>query len=271
MSASIIIILVGCGVFANFMSALFGIGGGVLMVPLLMTIFPDFSMQMVAAISLSIVIGTALINLTYFIRQKIAVSIKGLLLWSLGMIIGVQAGFELSFLLSSFGIIVIFSATMLILAVKTFYKLRRSSGGRAEAETEVNRRDLLKGFAFCSMGGVIAGITGIGGGSIMAPLINQLSFVRHHQVAVYTNYMMVLGGLGSLYGYLTRDCPLMLANTLQIGYVNFSIIGIVLAGSFGASFISMRLRGLLKPRLSDLLLGCLLIFIAGYVVCVYLM
>ena len=33
----------------NIMSAIFGIGGGVLMVPILYTLFPQFPLQMIAA------------------------------------------------------------------------------------------------------------------------------------------------------------------------------------------------------------------------------
>ncbi|WP_281758310.1 sulfite exporter TauE/SafE family protein [Succinatimonas hippei] len=269
MSFATICFLLGCGVFTNLMSALFGIGGGVLMVPLLMTVFPQFSMQMVAATSLSIVIGSALINLTYFIRQKIAISYKGLVLWSAGMIIGVQGGFELSFIFHPNVIVGIFIVTMLILAVKTFLKLKKSY--QVKEEVKVNAKDLAKGTLFCTLGGFIAGITGIGGGSIMSPLVNQLSFVKQHQVAVYTNYMMVIGGVGSMIGYLSKPCKLMLENTFQVGYVNFTLVGIVIVGSFITSFVSMRLRGKLKRKLADLLLGLILLFVAGYTLVVYLL
>ena len=269
MSVAIICFLLGCGVFANIMSALFGIGGGVLMVPLLMTMFPQFSIQMVAATSLSIVVSTALINLVYFIKQKIAISYKGLILWSVGMIIGVQLGFELSFKFPPYLIVGVFFVTMIILSVKTFLKIKKRV--LPKEDIKVNAKDLSIGTCFCTLGGFIAGITGIGGGSIMAPLINQLSFVKQHQVAVYTNYMMVLGGLGSMYGYLTKPCEKMLENTFQIGYVNFTVIGIVILASFLTSFVSMRLRGKIKRKTADLLLGMILLFVAGYTLAVYLL
>lgn len=43
-----ILILTMCGIVVNMTSALFGIGGGVLMVPILRTLFPEFPMQVVA-------------------------------------------------------------------------------------------------------------------------------------------------------------------------------------------------------------------------------
>ena len=49
MSLQLILILILCGVMTNIMSAIFGIGGGVLMVPILYTLFPQFPLQMIAA------------------------------------------------------------------------------------------------------------------------------------------------------------------------------------------------------------------------------
>ena len=256
-----IAVLIFCGMFSNVMSAIFGIGGGVLMVPILMTVFTDFPIQMVAATSLSIVIGTALINLAYFIRQKIKVSLLSTLLWSLGMIVGVQLGFYASFYMHENIIVGVFVATMLILSVKTFIASKKPA---KESISAVGVRDLTVGSLFTTGGGFIAGLTGIGGGSIMAPLIKQLPCVHPSQVAIYSNYMMVLGGIGSMYGYLIKECPYIMVNTYQIGYINFTIIGIVVLSSFVTSFFSMKLRKILSKRVTDLALGFILLFIGIY-------
>lgn len=329
MNIEIILTLIGCGIFSNMMSALFGIGGGVLMVPILMTILPQLSIQQVAATSLSIVIGTAIINLSYFLRQKIKISFKSLGLWSIGMIVGVQAGFELSFLLPKLVIIGVFVTAMTFLSFKTFMlffkpdkqskatttkrsddsiaKIQAHGSESATKEQAQNaesatakvqapstqkvtplhpqqvtaasaslpqvkkqpqsNKDHWVGSIFCSLGGAIAGLTGIGGGSILAPIISQLKSVEHQQVAVYTNYMMIIGGLGSMYSYLTKSTPNLFEGTWQVGYINFSLIGIVLASSFCTSFFSMRLRHILKARTANLILACLLAFIAVYTLC----
>lgn len=98
MSLQLILILILCGVMTNIMSAIFGIGGGVLMVPILYTLFPQFPLQMIAATSLTIVMGSSFINLIYFYKQKVSINYKAMLIWSMGMIIGVQLGFESSFM-----------------------------------------------------------------------------------------------------------------------------------------------------------------------------
>ncbi|WP_101774904.1 sulfite exporter TauE/SafE family protein [Pasteurella oralis] len=264
MDLQLIIILIFCGMLTNLMSAIFGIGGGVLMVPILYTLFPDFPLQMVAATSLTIVIGSALINLTYFYKQKIQINIKSMLLWSLGMIIGVQLGFEASFHLHDNIIIGVFVITLSLLALRTIFH-------KAVVDnTTVTSNDSLKGAILCLFGGSVAGMTGIGGGSIMAPLIGQLRSVKPYQIAPYTNYMMVIGGLGSLYGYLSKTPPFHLDYGWQIGYVNFSVVTLVVLSSFVTSFLSMKIRGILKPDLARKLLGFILLVIAAYMLIVHL-
>lgn len=261
MTITTLVILIICGVIVNMMSALFGIGGGVLMVPMLRTLFPALPIQVVAACSLTIVMGSALINLLFFRRQAIPISKKNVVLWSLGMIVGVQIGFELSFLFSDRLITAIFMLTLFTLALKTLFH-RPSPHTNDLAPFAEN----LKGITACGFGGLVAGITGIGGGSIMAPLVAQIRSVSPKQVAVYTNYMMIFGGIGNLYGYLSRPFPFAAPEVArwQIGYVNVAIVGTVIAASLLTARFSMRLRNRLSPERTTKLLGLILFGIAGY-------
>lgn len=193
------------------------------MMPILHSLFPELPLQVISACSLTIVIGSATINLCLFHHQQIKINRKNVLIWSLAMMLGVQIGFELSFLFSDNSIIAIFILTLLTLSFKTLFHKPRVKPKPKEAVSNAT---------MCSLGGLIAGITGIGGGSIMAPIVTQIRSVSPKQVAVYTNYMMVIGGIGNLYGYLSR--PFVLNSTLatwQIGYVNFAIVGIVVMSS----------------------------------------
>lgn len=260
MDVSLILTLVACGVITNMMSAIFGIGGGVLMVPIFLTLFPQFPIQMVAATSLSIVIGTACINLVNFVRLHIPLSYRSLILWSLGMIVGVQLGFELSFYVPRHYIVGFFVLTMLALSLKTFLK----RGGPEPDCAQPSVKENARGVAFCTVGGSIAGFTGIGGGSIMAPLINQLNFVSKKQVPVYTNYMMVIGGLGSMYGYITKPIDFNAEGMWQLGYINLTVVMTVVAASFVTSFFSIRISRLLSPRVANILLGLILLGIGVY-------
>lgn len=260
MALSIIFILLICGIFTNMVSAIFGIGGGVLMVPILRTLFPALPLQIIAATSLTIVMCTATINLLFFLRQHIAIDYTNMLLWSIAMIVGVQIGFELSFYFSSLVISLVFTISLSALALKTLFTSARPEN----ASIKMTALERTKGSLCCCAGGLIAGITGIGGGSILAPLVGQLKGVKTQQIAVYTNYMMIIGGIGNLYGYLTREVLFDINLSGQFGYVNFLIVGLVTLGSFAMSFFSMRLRGLMNPTLTRKLLATILLLIAAY-------
>ncbi|QIM67339.1 hypothetical protein A4G16_08130 [Mannheimia granulomatis] len=262
MTLSVISILIVCGLLVNVMSALFGIGGGVLMVPILRTLFPELPLQVIAACSLTIVMGSACINLIRFRQEKEQINKSNLIFWSFGMIAGVQIGFELSFLLSDFVITAIFSSTLALLALRSLFQKHRNTD---YIQTK-KLKDLSYGMASCGFGGFIAGITGIGGGSIMAPLVAQIRSVQPKQIAIYTNYMMVFGGIGNLFGYLSRDLDKTLYNlpSWQVGYVNFSIVGIVIISSFCTGFMTQRLREHLSTEIINKSLSTLLFFIAIY-------
>ncbi|MCK3655612.1 hypothetical protein A4G19_07575 [Pasteurellaceae bacterium Macca] len=256
--------LILSGIVINVMSALFGIGGGVLLVPILRTLFPQMPIQMIAATSLTIVMSTSLINLILLRYQKIHIDLKSLLFWSIGMIFGVQLGFELSFLLAEQYIIAVFVFTLLILALRTFFSRHQEKINSDESAG----KDRYQGMFFCSLGGFVAGITGIGGGSILAPLVNQLKSVKREQVAVYTNAMMFLGGIGNLFGYIIRPLPpeYQQIEMWHIGYINLTIVGIVVLASLLMSPISMQLRGKINAKWSNLLLGWILLAIGCYMV-----
>ena len=256
MSLQLIFILILCGVMTNIMSAIFGIGGGVLMVPILYTLFPQFPLQMIAATSLTIVMGSSFINLIYFYKQKVSI-----LIWSVGMIIGVQLGFESSFYIPDIAIISVFVITLSLLAIRTIFSKETAITQQSTAD------EMIKGIGLSTVGGFIAGMTGIGGGSIMAPLIGQLKSVKAHQIAPYTNAMMFIGGLGSLYGYLSKSSPHHFG--WQIGYVNFSIVIIVVLSAFVTGFFSMKIRGKLSPHLVKKLLGIILLVISAYMLLIH--
>ena len=256
MSLQLILILILCGVMTNIMSAIFGIGGGVLMVPILYTLFPQFPLQMIAATSLTIVMGSSFINLIYFYKQKVSINYKAMLIWSVGMIIG-----ELSFYVPDIAIISVFVITLSLLAIRTIFS--KESGMNQQTTAD----ETIKGMGLSTFGGFIAGMTGIGGGSIMAPLIGQLKSVKAHQIAPYTNAMMFIGGLGSLYGYLSKSSPHHFG--WQIGYVNFSIVIIVVLSAFITGFFSMKIRGKLSPHLVKKLLGIILLVISAYMLLIH--
>lgn len=253
-------ILVLCGFLTNILSAIFGVGGGIIVVPVLRQLFPEAPVQSIAATSLMVVMLGSLINIILFRRVKIEINVKKLSIWCLAMLAGVQAGFFLSFLLPDKLIMLGFAVTLILLALKTMLRARRF-------QADPNKPDTLLGTFLCTVGGMIAGMTGLGGGSVLAPLISQLPSISSKQLAVYTNWMMFIGGFGSMWSYLTLNMP-DTAHAMakwQVGYVNFYVVSIIFVSSLFMSRFSMQLRGILSETMARKLFSGLLVFIATFI------
>lgn len=255
-----IIILILCGFLTNILSAIFGVGGGIIVVPVLRMLFPEAPVQSIAATSLMVVMLGSFINILMFRQVKSEINIKKLAIWCIAMLIGVQSGFFLGFFISDKAIMLGFAIVLFLLAIKTIF------GGYRLAPKE-NKPDTLLGVFLCTIGGMIAGVTGLGGGSVLAPLISQLPSISSRQIAVYTNWMMFIGGFGSMWSYLTIDMdPSAQAMAKwQVGYVNFYIVSIIFVSALLISRFSMQLRGILSENLSRIIFAGLLVVIALFI------
>lgn len=257
---TVIFILIFCGLLTNILSAIFGVGGGIIIVPVLRQLFPDAPVQSIAATSLMVVMLGSLVNILLFRRYKADVNLKKMVIWCIAMIFGVQVGVYLSFLLPDKIIMLGFSATLILLALRTLLV-------KPQHKDITHSSDTVLGSFLCTLGGAIAGITGLGGGSVLAPLISQLPSVRTSQIAVYTNWMMFIGGLGSMWSYLTlvMPAPEHAMAKWQFGYVNFYVVAIIFCSSLAMSCFSMHLRGILSVSLSKKLFSALLVSISIFI------
>lgn len=242
MTVWMIAALCGCGLATSLLSALFGVGGSILLVPVLHLLFPECTVQVLAATSLTVVMLSALINVCAFWRQGIRLNTQLLVLWSLGMATGMQAGVYVSFLLSDKMLLMLFALVLVGLALRCGFSRQTTI---EDAQPDSRTRSV--GMLLCTAGGAVAGLTGLGGGSVLAPLMSQLSGIPRQHIAVYCNWMMLFGSAGTVVSYLYHTAPdtgaLPLA--MQFGYVNMAIVAVIFLCTLAFQPVSMRLRTLL--------------------------
>ncbi|MFP5849764.1 sulfite exporter TauE/SafE family protein [Salmonella sp. 741265066_PST] len=236
MTAWMIVALCGCGMATSLLSALFGVGGSILLVPVLHLLFPQCAVQVLAATSLTVVMLSALINVFAFWRQGIRLNTRLLILWSLGMATGMQAGVYASLLLSDRVLLVLFALVLVGLALRCGYSRQTTL-----KNVQSDNRTRSAGMLLCTAGGAVAGLTGLGGGSVLAPLMSQLSGIPRQHIAVYCNWMMLFGS----YLYHTAPDTGALPPATQFGYVNMAIVAVIFLCTLAFQPISMRLRTLL--------------------------
>ena len=178
------IVLVLAGVCVGVLSGMLGIGGGVVMVPMLRLFF-GIDAYMVTATSLFAIIPTSISGAVTHLRAKtcipklgLALGIGGAITSSLGVYLASISPAWLIMVVAA--IIVAYSAyTMLRKAIKmgASGKPKPASAGAAktqhagEDEFVVTSRRLLGGLGIGVIAGLASGYVGVGGGFVMVPLM----------------------------------------------------------------------------------------------------
>ncbi|WP_175953587.1 sulfite exporter TauE/SafE family protein [Schaalia sp. Marseille-Q2122] len=154
--------VIGIGIAAGFLAGLFGVGGGMMIVPALVLIL-DMSQRQAAATSLSsIVITTAVGSISYATQGQ--VSLPAMLLVAGGALVGAQIGTWLLRVLPERILPWIFVgfAAMIIIIHQLHESVRT-----ATIEVTVASAIAMIGVGLVS--GVFAGLVGVGGGGIIVP------------------------------------------------------------------------------------------------------
>jgi len=153
--------IVVVGLAAGLLSGMFGVGGGILIVPGLVLI-AKMDQRIAHGTSLAAVLPISAASLvTYWTHDKVDWSVAGWL--ALGAIMGALLGTRLLHVLPHRTLALGFSTLLIVTAVRLFLPL--TAGGR-------DPLDMAAAFALVAIGvatGVLAGLLGVGGGVVMVP------------------------------------------------------------------------------------------------------
>ena len=184
MDAILILGLVILSVAAGLIGSLFGLGGGIIIVPVL-TILYDMPAAEAAAISLVAIVAVSSISASSLIKNRITNVRIGLRL-EVGAAAGAVAGAVIALYVQSWVLAVSFAAVLIYSAVYMFLRPERliSGGGPQDencfvyhdAKTNEDIDYGVKNAGTGTIGFAVAGITsalsGVGGGSIKVPVMN---------------------------------------------------------------------------------------------------
>jgi uncharacterized membrane protein YfcA len=209
------------GAAAGFLSGLFGVGGGILIVPALVVAL-GLDQRRAHGTSLAAVLPIAAASLaTYAVHDNIDWPVAVLL--ALGAVAGALLGTKLLSVLPHRVLAYGFAGLMVVSAVRLF--LDTDAGGRSALGAAAAVALVLIGFAV----GVLAGLLGVGGGVIMVPVM-ILVYSITPPVAKGTSLAVIIPTsiMGTWRNRRQRNADLHLAAVLGLsGIVSAALGGIV--------------------------------------------
>lgn len=196
--------LVATGVFAGILAGLLGVGGGIVIVPVLFFVFqgfgvsPESAMLVATATSLATIVPTSISSIRSH-KQKGNVDVDLLKRWSGFILIGVLMGSWLvtqidgTWLTLLFGLIATLSALNMLFRTgkSALFQQLPGKAGQSVMGTSI---------------GFFSSMVGIGGGTLSVPLLTLYNYPAHKAVGTAA----AIGLIISLPGALTM---LMLGNT----------------------------------------------------------
>jgi uncharacterized membrane protein YfcA len=239
------------GVAAGVLSGMFGIGGGVVIVPVLVTFlgFDFLSATGTSLAALLMPVGIFAV-IAYYRAGKLKIPVS---MWvGVGLIFGSWAGANIAFALPVkilqmlYGFFLLYASWRFTEPRKWLAEIRHNAPPTAPPETETN----AAWYALLGVGlvaGVSSGLFGIGGGLVIVPILVAL-FHFDQKVAVGTSLGALLLPV-SLPAVLTyyNEGKLQLATGLLVA------VGLII-GAFGGAKIALSLPSSTVKRLYGIFL-----------------
>lgn len=220
------IVLIACGLGVGVLASMLGVGGGIILVPVLIIAF-GLSPSTAPGTTLVAALFVAMASLIPYYRQKPRpiISKAGLLLATTS-VPGSLIGVWLREIVSDEEILrLVFAAILMPIALKMLFTRRR---GRADSTSEVGSFDLSRiskariGYSLIGSlcAGILSGLLGLGGGILMVPVLNMMmGLPMHAAVATSMLTMVFTATSGTVMNYLGGHIHVFYALTISLGMV----------------------------------------------------
>jgi uncharacterized protein len=233
-----LVLLFLAGAAAGFLAGFFGIGGGIIIVPILILYFHSIGVSSLVAThlalgtSLLVIVFAALSSAPYYVRHGLSVR-RAVLLMGGASILGAFAGSSIAAVLSGKYLQHFFGIVVAVAAVRMFV--------RSRVRDENMEPDLrFPGLVITgSVTGVVSALTGVGGGIFWIPIMHNILKFPFKKAIGTSSATIVITAIAGCAGYVVRGWgdPLLPPHTL--GFVDYLhalplILGTIPMGRIGA-------------------------------------
>ncbi len=238
--------LVGAGVFAGLLAGLLGVGGGLIVVPVIYQVLkitdsdPMIHMHVAVGSSLALIVPTALRSARAHYHHG-AVDAALLRRWTPAMVAGVLSGVVLASMATSPVLSLVFACVALAMAVWLGLAPQRARLCEAPPDTA-----WVQAVPY-AVGG-LSSLMGIGGGSLSVPAMTVLGFPVHRAVGTSAAFGLVIAIPGAL-GYAIAGWQHAGLPPGSLGYVNALAVACLLPTTLLTVPLGVRLAHHLSARM----------------------
>lgn len=252
--------LFASGLASGFAGGLFGIGGGILRVPIFLYLFeafgaqPAVSMHLAAGTSLALAIPTGLQSAAAQ-RRLGNLDARFLRSWLPGLMLGVLIGLVAMRVVTSGTLVIGFAVAMLLIAIQM---LALPAAARLADEVPGHpARDVIS-----TLIGAASTMLGVSGGAFVTPTLLLFRYPIHRAIAISAAggaAIATVGALGSVLNGLAQPGRL----AWSLGYVDMLAVGAVLPGILISAPLGVALGDRLDERKLRITFGCLLLAVSA--------
>jgi uncharacterized membrane protein YfcA len=257
-------LLFGGALAAGWLGALTGLGGGVIIVPLLTLVF-KVDIQYAIGASLVAVIATSTGAAAAFVREGYS-NIRIAMFLEMATTLGAIIGASLAGVLSPHIIAVIFGFVLSYMAISSIFEPKISSEARQsklaaklnmngsyptpQGEQSYQVFNLYGGFSMMSLAGILSGLLGIGSGVVKVIAMDKIMKIPFKVSTATSNFMIGVTAAASAGIYLHR------------GYIDPAISMPVVLGALVGSIIGARVMVKARVKLLRVIFSILILALA---------
>ncbi|HZU31654.1 MAG TPA: sulfite exporter TauE/SafE family protein [Candidatus Angelobacter sp.] len=234
MTFALVLLLIFIGFFAGGLGALVGVGGGIIVTPLL-AIYFGLPMHQAIGVSLMCVIATSTATSSLYVEKHITDIRLGMTL-ELATTVGALIAALIAHHINRKTLAILFACFLLYSAgsmVKKAWESRKEK--KEEAISDYAPQNYPIGFAASLVAGGFSGLLGIGGGPIKVPVMFLFMKVPLRVAAATSNFMIGVTAATSAYVYWGH------------GDVRVDVAAPLVAGVFAGSLLGARVSRKVRP------------------------
>lgn len=233
-----------CGILAGLLGGYLGVGGGIVIVPFL-TLAAGLDIKQAIPVSMAAIVVNSLASSSEYMKKGM-VDLELMVVLTFAMVLGMLIGSTLLTIVSASYIKLLLAGFMLYTAVTLMRGQEKPA--HIVAANKASRLRLCAVLSF--LGGILAGLVGVGGGLIVIPLMFLIIGIPLATARGTSSFIVGFSGAASLAVYFIN------------GLVSLAVAPPVILGTIVGGKLGGRLGTLAKPTAVKVIFFLLLTYVA---------